>query len=133
MSPRLAIAVAPVVVAAAALLAGCGDDDGELAEVEGLPTVDGAPEILVVGTDFAFEPDVLHLDAGEPVNVVLEAAEGGHDLAVDVPGDPFVLPIVDEGETTRGGLTIDEPGTYEMLCRVPGHASEGMVGSVEVS
>lgn len=107
----------------------CGDDD--VAEVEGLPTVDGAPEVVVVGTDFAFEPNVLNLRAGEPVNVVFEVSEGGHDLVVQSP-EGFALPIIDEGSVTRGALTIDEPGTYEMLCLVPGHIDEGMVGSVEV-
>jgi plastocyanin len=110
--------------------AGCGDDEPTV--VEGLPTVDGAPELVVVGTDFAFEPAALHLDAGEPVNVVFEASEGGHNFVV-ATDDPFALPIVDEGETTTGALTIDEPGTYELVCTVPGHAEEGMVGTVEVS
>jgi len=112
-------------------LAGCGDDGG--GEVEGLPTVEGAPEVVVVGSDFAFEPDVLHLRAGEPVNIVFEVAEGGHDLVVVIPDEEaFRLPIIDEGSTTRGGLTIDEPGTYDLLCLVPGHIDEGMVGTVEV-
>lgn len=114
-------------------IGGCGDD-GEGGEVEGLPTVDGAPEVVVVGTDFAFEPDALRLTAGDPVNVVFESAEGGHNLVVVVPGQQaFTLPIVEEGQVTRGALTIDEPGTYELLCTVPGHVQEGMVGTVEVS
>ena len=112
-----------------AATAGCGDDSP--AEVDGLPTVDGAPELVVVATDFAFEPEVLHLVAGEPVNVVLESSEGGHNLVV--PDADYQLPIVDEGEVTRGALSIDEAGTYDLLCSVPGHADEGMVGTVEVS
>lgn len=114
-------------IVALLVLAACGD---ATEEVEGLPTVEGAPEIVVVGTDFRFEPDVLHLRAGEPANVVLEVSQGGHNLVV--PDAGFVLPIVDEGEVTRGALRIEEPGTYEMLCTVPGHAEEGMVGTVEV-
>jgi uncharacterized cupredoxin-like copper-binding protein len=129
--PAAAVTVVGVGVAVAAL-AGCGSDKDS--EVEGLPTVDGAPEVVVVATDYAFEPSTLHLDAGEPVNVVLEVSQGGHNLAVAIPGhDPFILPIVDEGESTRGALTIDEPGTYQLLCTVPGHKEEGMVGTVEVS
>ena len=119
----------PFALVAVLAIAGCGDDSP--AEVEGLPTVESAPELVVVATDFAFEPEVLHLVAGEPVNVVLESSQGGHNLAV--PDADFQLPIVDEGEVTRGALTIDEPGTYELGCTVPGHASEGMVGTVEVS
>ena len=123
--PRRPFALLSLLAAAA----GCGDDSP--VEVEGLPTVEGAPELVVVATDFAFEPEVLHLVAGEAVNVVLESSEGGHNLVV--PDAGYQLPIVDEGEVTRGALTIDEPGTYDLLCSVPGHAQEGMVGTVEVS
>jgi len=107
---------------------GCGDDDGN--EVEGLPSVDGATETRVEAIDFAFVPAELRLQAGEPVNIVLESTQGGHNLAVDAVG--FRLPIVDEGETTRGALTIDEPGTYEFICSVPGHLEAGMRGTIVV-
>lgn len=125
---RLLLVLALPAVAAA--LAGCGDDDNV---VEGLPTVEGAPELVVVGSDFAFEPAVLHLRAGEPVNIVFEVSEGGHDLVVALPDDEtFRLPIIDEGRSTSGALTIDEPGSYQLFCSVPGHVQEGMVGTVEV-
>lgn len=116
-------------VSLVALSSGCGDDGPT--EVEGLPTVEGAPDVVVVATDFAFEPDVVHLTAGDPVNIVLESAEGGHNFVVADAG--FQLPIVDEGETTRGALSIDAPGSYELVCSVPGHASQGMVGTVDVA
>jgi len=133
MPTRAAIVLfAGIVLGAGAVLSGCGDDDGG-GEVEGLPTVDGAPELVVVATDFAFAPAALTLRAGEAVNVVLEVSEGGHDLVVVAPGGAFALPIVEEGERTRGGLTIDEAGTYELFCSVPGHRGEGMVGTVEVT
>ncbi len=133
MARRIVLVLSLLVAAAG----GCGDDDGggadggSGAEVEGLPTVDGAPEAVVVGTDFSFEPAVLHLVAGQPVNIVFESAQGGHNLVV-LP-DLFQLPIIDEGESTRGALTIDDAGTYELVCTVPGHIDEGMVGTVEVT
>src|SRR5688500_6379976 len=114
MVRRAALLLVPLL-----LLSACGDDGGT-EEVDGAPTIDGAPDLVVVGSDFAFEPSVLHLRAGEPVNVVFEVSQGGHDLVVQTP-EPFVLPIIDEGQVTRGGLQIDEPGTYEMICLVPGH------------
>jgi plastocyanin len=110
-------------------LTGCGDDGPT--EVEGLDTVDGAPEVRVEGIDFAFEPDALELTASEPANIVFEVTDGGHNLVV--PDANFQLPIIDEGEVTRGALRIDEPGTYDMVCTVPGHIDEGMVATIEVS
>jgi plastocyanin len=110
------------------VIVGCGDDGPT--EVEGLPSIEGAPEVVVIATDFQFEPSVIEIQAGEPVNIVLEVTDGGHNLGI--AQTEFVLPIVDEGERTSGGLVIDEPGTYQLVCTVPGHLSEGMVGSVEV-
>jgi plastocyanin len=118
--------VAVVVVGS---LAGCGDDGPT--EVDGLPVIDGAPEITVEADDFAFDPAALELTAGEPTNIVLVSVGGGHNLGI-ADGD-FLLPIVDEGEQTRGALTIAEPGTYEMVCTVPGHREQGMVGTVVVT
>jgi plastocyanin len=118
-----------VAAVVAIVLAGCGDDGPT--EVEGPGTVEGAPEVGVEAVDFAFEPDVLQLRAGEAVTIVLEVTDGGHNLVV--PDAGFQLPIIDEGEVTRGALTIDEPGTYDMVCTVPGHVDEGMVATIEVS
>ena len=118
-----------VALAVVGSLAGCGDDGP--AEVDGLPVVDGAPEITVEADDFAFVPDRIELTAGEAANIVLVSVGGGHNLGI-ADGD-FLLPIVDEGEQTRGALTIDEPGTYEMVCTVPGHLEQGMRGTVVVA
>lgn len=124
MTPMRRLAAVAVILAATA----CGG--GGPTEVEGLPTVDGADEQLVVGTDFAFEPAVLQLVAGEPVNLAFEVTDGGHNLVI--ADAEFVLPIIDDGERTSGGLVIEEPGSYQFVCTVPGHLSEGMVGTVEV-
>lgn len=122
-------ALGTAAMAALLVVAGCGDDGPT--EVEGLDTVEGAPEVVVEGVDFAFEPSTLELRAGEPVNVRYEVTEGGHNLVVLDAG--FQLPIIDEGEVTTGALTIDEPGTYDLVCTVPGHIDEGMVGTVQVT
>lgn len=122
-------ALVATTLAALLAVAGCGDDGPT--EVEGLDTVEGAPEVVVEGVDFAFEPAAIELRAGEPVNIRYEVTEGGHNLVVIGAG--FQLPIIDEGEVTVGALTIDEPGTYDLVCTVPGHIDEGMVGTVQVT
>jgi plastocyanin len=113
----------------ASIVGGCGDDDGGT-EVDGLPIVEGAPEVRVEAIDFAFVPTELTLTAAAPANIVVFSTEGGHNLVVEAVG--FQLPIVDEGELTRGALTIDEPGTYEFICSVPGHLAQGMRGTIVV-
>jgi uncharacterized cupredoxin-like copper-binding protein len=123
-------------------LAGCGDDGAaegavgvELSEFaidldasagEAGPITfeienvgDALHEFVVVATD---------LDAG--------ALPTGDDGAVDEDGED--MEIIDEVEDLAAGataeLTVDlEPGTYALICNLPGHYSQGMYSSFEVS
>jgi uncharacterized cupredoxin-like copper-binding protein len=110
------------------LLAACGGGGGE-PEVIGT-TVAGAEAITVVATDFAFDPSTIELIAGEPVNLTLEVDDGGHDLGV--PDAGFRIPILDEPDAAVATLVIEEPGTYAFQCNVPGHAGQGMTGTITV-
>lgn len=115
-----------------------GDHDGRMAGHMGWSTasggadrpVAGARDIQVVATDLAFEPRVVEIRAGEPVNITL-ANDGAvfHDLSIPQLG--FVLDA-DPGQQVSGSLTVDEPGSYEFECGVPGHADAGMRGTLEV-
>lgn len=109
-------------------VAACSGGGGE-PEVIGT-TVPGAEAITVVATDFAYEPATIELTAGVPVNLTLDVQEGGHDLAV--PDVGFRIPIFDEPDAAVATLVIEEPGTYAFQCNVPGHAAQGMTGTITV-
>lgn len=88
------------------------------------PAIDGAHEVEVVTTDFAFQPTGLTIDAGTPLNVVL-INEGAtqHDLySAELEFRVMAAP----GEQSTGGMVVDEPGVHELVCSVPGHAERGM-------
>jgi uncharacterized cupredoxin-like copper-binding protein len=36
------------------------------------------------------------------------------------------------GASTTESITIDEPGTYQVICALPGHFDEGMQGTLTV-
>ncbi len=94
------------------------------------PPHDGADEIVVKAVDLGFEPDRLTLSAGEAVNLrLVNEGQLFHDLTLD---DPALHVNVDPGEEVVTGLVIDEPGTYEAVCTVPGHTEAGMVLVLEV-
>ena len=93
------------------------------------PMVDGAREIEVTATSFAFDPDEITVAAGEDVTIVLTADDILHDFTLENAEGHIAA---DAGETASGGLRIDEPGTYIFYCSVEGHREAGMEGTLIV-
>jgi uncharacterized cupredoxin-like copper-binding protein len=143
--PRLA-----ALIAGTLLLAACADD-GE---------ADPSTELSVVGTDaLEFEPDAFTVPAGQEITleltseavdhdfVIEDAAEVGHvgdeghgDHGEDEHGEDHAegehdlhVAHADPGETVTATFQIDEPGSYEVYCGVPGHREAGMVATLEVT
>ena len=111
-----------------------------------------ATKITVTVKEFAFDPNVITVTAGEPVELTF-INEGAveHDFAVEV------IPVTDvstsgsgdhhmsgdhskyalhtstpAGETSTLTFTPTEPGTYKIICSVPGHLEAGMTGELIV-
>ena len=107
------------------------DGGGHTAMDEIAEPVEGAPEVEVSAVDIDFEPATLELTAGEPVNVkITNEGETLHDFTLE---EADVHVNLEPGETKTTSLTVDEPGTYEAKCTVPGHAEGGMTIDVTVS
>ena len=92
------------------------------------PTLPGAREIAVHARSFRFEPAELHVKAGEPVTIVLTSDDVLHDFTI---GDGVHVGA-EGGQTVRGGLKLDSPGTHVFYCTVPGHRAQGMEGKLIV-
>ena len=91
----------------------------------------GAPDVVVVATEFAFEPAEVRVRAGETTTVVLDNAGALiHDLTVADLG--FQL-IADPGEVAAGSLIAAEAGRFEIRCSIPGHAEAGMTALLIVA
>jgi uncharacterized cupredoxin-like copper-binding protein len=91
---------------------------------------ENAEEIDVQATEMAFTPAELDLAAGETVNVtVTNDGQLFHDFVLDAAGVHLNL---DPGEQASAALTLQEPGTYQAICTVPGHADAGMALTVDV-
>jgi plastocyanin len=110
---------------------GHGHDDDSSGHHHGAnaPVVAGAREIPVEGTSFKFKPKVIHVQAGEDVTIVLHSKDVVHDLVVKGEGH---IVSAKRGKTKKGGLMIDEPGTYKFWCSVQNHKSSGMRGKIIV-
>ena len=148
---RRTIAIAAL-AAGSLLLAACGDDDdqtatdmpamdddagmddaghggGHDADEENSPVADGARQIEVTATDFAFDPGDITVEAGEDLAIVLTSEDILHDFTIDEL-DAHVA--ADRGETAEGGVTAEEAGTYTYYCSVSGHREAGMEGTLTV-
>lgn len=127
-----------------ALLAGCGGDAP--AEV--------TTRLSVTGTDrLEFQPAAFTVPANQQIPLEFTAGETvEHDFiiagAADVGEAGGVQPHGDEGspvesddlevahapagQTVTATFSIDQPGTYEVYCSVPGHREAGMVATLSV-
>lgn len=94
------------------------------------PTFPNAVKITVEAGDLWFDTTTIEIVAGEPVNLTL-ANHGQlfHDLVIE---ELDVRLVADAGATTTSGLLVDQPGEYEFICSVPGHAAAGMRGAIVV-
>lgn len=104
---------------------GMDGDHGESSDV-----AEGAREIEVSASSFAFDPAEIEVQAGEDVAIVLTSTDILHDLTIDEL-DSHVA--ADAGETATGGLRADEPGRYTFYCTVAGHREAGMEGTLVVT
>lgn len=115
-------------VAAALLLTACGGDDD--AGSGDAATADGDADVTVVAEDVDFGADAY--DA-EPGDVTFEYVNEGiieHSLVIEGIDD-FRLLVETRDEVDQGTVAL-EPGSYRLLCDIPGHAEAGMVADLEV-
>lgn len=123
------------------IVAACGGDDDTAAD---------AGDTVVTMTEFAFEPADLAMVAGTEARFAIENAgsithdwivvQPGHEVETEdaIPddmGDDFSILSVElaAGQAYTTNLTIDEPGTYQIICAVPGHFTAGMAGELVVT
>jgi uncharacterized cupredoxin-like copper-binding protein len=136
------ILLAMTVGLAALTLAACGNDD----------TLDTVTDVSITATDgLRFEPDEFAVPAGEEVTVTFTAESSvEHDLRIEGVGmaatagdeghgdehamedDDLHVAHADAGETVTATFTVDEAGTYQVYCSVPGHRGAGMEATLTV-
>ena len=132
--------------AIAAVLAACGGGDD--------PGAGGAAAQLTIDmVEFAFDPVNATVVAGQQVEVTVNNVGSiRHEWVVlqegvrledeaDKPDDEAVFQSdfvhfeidLEAGLSETGTMTAPgNPGTYQIVCAIPGHLSAGMVGELEV-
>jgi len=132
----------PVGSATTTAVASPSGDDATLPSSTASPTL----SIDIEAYEWRFQPDIWSVAAGEELTIEF-ANRGGteHDWTLLALGqtitklsefdDDMVLFKVEEvpsGDAVTRTLTIDEPGTYQVICTLSGHFNTGMGGSLTV-
>jgi plastocyanin len=129
-----------LVVAVVGITAGCGGDDDEEAAAPAETATE--TEAAAVGqtvdmTEFAFEPKDLTVRQGETITAET-TGDVVHNLTIEQGPDPekpskelAATPDVQPGDSAE--LTVElDPGAYALVCTVPGHREQGMIGTIKV-
>ncbi|MFO7246561.1 MAG: cupredoxin domain-containing protein [Thermaerobacter sp.] len=113
------------------VLAACGGGGGGGSQGSSSGGGDGAL-VVEMGPGFVFNPSTITIKAGQETKIqVVNKDSTVHDFVIEALG-------VNSGEVAAGEsveITIPaaEPGEYEIICAIPGHAAGGMVGKLVVT
>jgi uncharacterized cupredoxin-like copper-binding protein len=89
------------------------------------------PTVAVTAKDVRFAPPDVTVRAGEWTALSFTNADPVvHDWMVEEI--PNLDTVARPGQTATLRFVLDTPGTYEVICSVPGHAEAGMVGTLTV-
>lgn len=140
-----------LLAALALTVAACGGSDAPDAS-------DAVTELGVTGTNsLDFDPDEYTIPAGVQVTLNFTAGDSAdHDFVIEGAADHGMVgdeghgahgdddhmdmddmgsmhvAHADPGMSTTAHFRIDEPGTYEVYCSVPGHREAGMTAQLHV-
>ena len=118
----VAVLCLAVVLSIAALVA--SDDD------EASTSTGGAGSVHVSLSEFAIDPGSVSVSAGGTVHVSNDGT-AAHNLAIT--DTDLTTPDLAAGETGELDVSSLEPGSYELLCLIPGHADAGMTAPMEIT
>jgi manganese oxidase len=127
------VAVVALVLSGGALITSAKGSNGSSATASPAAATasasDAPSSVAVELTEFAISPADLTVAAGGSLEVANRGAIE-HDLAVVDTG--VGTPMLKSGEEATLDLSSLAPGTYEVICTVPGHESGGMKGTLTI-
>jgi plastocyanin len=137
---RTPIAIVLLLASLALVAAGCGGDDDDDTTSATTTTETGATGATGEGgdtggatteismTEYSFDPSDPTVASGDSLDVVNDG-EIVHNLTVE--DTDLATSDLDGGASED--LTVDlDPGDYEFICTIAGHAEQGMTGTLTV-
>ena len=100
-------------------------------------TTPAPARLQVLAREYSFTLSRRSIPAGPAIVELANQGEDGHDLVVEPANDGSAAPLLTIPETPSGthpnGKATLAPGTYRLLCDLPGHAALGMQATLEVT
>lgn len=107
-----------------ALVSGCGPAPAPVV----VTSTDGADITVHMGRGFIFNPDQIQIRAGQPVTLWLINVDSiPHTFTID---ELYIDVELGRGDDYDLVLTVEEPGSFEFYCTIPGHRPAGQVGTL---
>ena len=94
------------------------------------PEPEPEPDNLITGKEWAFNTEALKLKAGEEATLTFRN-DGIMEHSMVIEGLGVSMEYVQRGKEKVATVT-PEPGTYEVVCTIPGHAEQGMRTTIVV-
>jgi len=130
MKPSFPLALIAVL---ALLTTACGSaQPAAAAKGAALGATGAAQDVTVTATEMAFSPATVEVTAGQPVRLTLRnngAVE--HSWQAQV-GAETILVAAQPRQSSSTTFTPQTPGTYKVICSVPGHEQAGMISTLIV-
>ncbi len=120
----IAVVLAVIALVFASVAAFVGDDDDGGGTAGG-----GAGPVTVSLSEFAIDPAAITVPAGGELTVTNDGAVA-HNLSIT--GADIATADLGAGESETLDLSALEPGDYDVLCTIPGHADSGMKGTLTI-
>lgn len=93
-------------------------------------TIPQLQEFEIEAGSFYYKPNVITVNKGDTVRIILNSADAMHDFNIDELG--VDMEVVQSGQTATVEFTADEAGSFEFYCSVGQHRANGQVGTLVV-
>lgn len=93
----------------------------------------GVQEVQLTTKEWQITPSNVNVKAGKVRFIVTNAGTMSHNLTILLNGD--VIGATPTFSPSEGTMTFEvdlQPGTYDMICSLPGHAVRGQKGTITV-
>jgi plastocyanin len=96
----------------------------------------GQPVVIEMGEQgpaYFYNPKDVTVPAGTVRFLFRNTGSRNHNYVIRLPGGEQRIPDVGAGQTREQTFTLNQPGTFNVLCDLPTHAQRGMTGTLTVT